>query len=291
MWLLLAAALGFLPRQAAAPQATADAASHLARGDSLSDAHDYNGAIAEYTLAIQLKPDYAEAYNNRGFAWYRKGQAEPAIADFTRAIALRPDYPKAYNSRGVVYMSHGYPSAKAVDDFDRAIALKPDFRYAYINRANARLLSHPQLALADFHHAGTYPERTAAMVIGTVVALLAAIVVVRRHRRRAAVVIAILAAVAAGTAMMAAQSRKAIVAVTPDAVQWFTPPSYTDGRQRAQLVGDSSQRGAWIDRVKISFIVIPAGCPALRRRERRPRHRADERHGQVSDGVRREIVT
>jgi len=54
-----------------------------------------------------LKPDYAEAYNDRGFAYYLKGNPERAIADYTRAIEPRPNYPKAYNSRGVVYMAHG----------------------------------------------------------------------------------------------------------------------------------------------------------------------------------------
>lgn len=81
----------------------------------------------------------------------------------------------------------------------------------------------------------------------------------------------VVAAVACAT-ILAAQDKKQVVALTPDDVRWFTPPSYNDGRQRAQLFGDSSQGGAWIDRVKIpgdaaklrgyprgSFIVIPAG--------------------------------
>jgi len=45
-----------------------------------------------------------------------------------------------------------------------------------------------------------------------------------------------------------------IVGGTPTQVRWFTPAYYTDGRQRAQLYGDSTQKGPWIDRVK-----IPAG--------------------------------
>jgi hypothetical protein len=40
----------------------------------------------------------------------------------------------------------------------------------------------------------------------------------------------------------------------PLQVRWFTPSYYTDGRQRAHLLGDSSQGGAWIDRAK-----VPAG--------------------------------
>jgi anti-sigma factor ChrR (cupin superfamily) len=50
------------------------------------------------------------------------------------------------------------------------------------------------------------------------------------------------------------QGQKDIVGVTPTKVRWFTPTYYTDGRERAQLYGDSSQGGPWIDRVK-----IPAG--------------------------------
>jgi quercetin dioxygenase-like cupin family protein len=46
-------------------------------------------------------------------------------------------------------------------------------------------------------------------------------------------------------------TQKAIVGVTPQEVHWFTPPYYTDGRQRAHMFGDSNQEGPWIDRVKI----------------------------------------
>ena len=47
------------------------------------------------------------------------------------------------------------------------------------------------------------------------------------------------------------KARKEIVGLTPKQVQWFTPSYYQDGRQRAQLLGDSSRDGEWVDRVKI----------------------------------------
>jgi quercetin dioxygenase-like cupin family protein len=59
---------------------------------------------------------------------------------------------------------------------------------------------------------------------------------------------------AAITLALADTNRKEIVAFTPLQVRWFTPSYYTDGRERAHLLGDSSQGGAWIDRVK-----MPAG--------------------------------
>jgi len=59
----------------------------------------------------------------------------------------------------------------------------------------------------------------------------------------------------------AGQNKKNIVGLTPEQVRWFTPSYYKDGRQRAQLFGDSSQGGAWVDRVK-----IPAGVRILAHR-------------------------
>ena len=63
---------------------------------------------------------------------------------------------------------------------------------------------------------------------------------------------------AAITLMLADTSKKEIIAFTPLQVRWFTPPYYTDGRERAQLLGDSSHGGTWVDRVK-----IPAGKRVL----------------------------
>jgi len=64
--------------------------------------------------------------------------------------------------------------------------------------------------------------------------------------------------IAAITLMVADTNKKEIIAITPSQVRWFTPPYYTDGRERAHLLGDSSQDGAWIDRAK-----IPAGKRVL----------------------------
>lgn len=72
----------------------------------------------------------------------------------------------------------------------------------------------------------------------------------------AAVVIVVGAVTLAMT--WASQSKKEIVGITAEQVRWFTPPYYKDGRQRAQLFGDSSQGGAWVDRVK-----MPAGMRVL----------------------------
>ena len=64
---------------------------------------DFDRAIEDFNKAIDLKPDYAKAYYNRGIAYGDKGDFDRAIEDFNKAIDLNPDYAKAYYSRGIAY--------------------------------------------------------------------------------------------------------------------------------------------------------------------------------------------
>ena len=49
--------------------------------------------------AIELKPDYAEAYYNRGVILTELRQLEEAMASYNRAIELQPDCAAAYSNR------------------------------------------------------------------------------------------------------------------------------------------------------------------------------------------------
>ena len=64
----------------------------------------YEKAIADYTKAIELRPDYASAYYNRGKVFLGLKNYEKAIADYTKAIELRPDDASAYDNRGKVFL-------------------------------------------------------------------------------------------------------------------------------------------------------------------------------------------
>ena len=67
-------------------------------------------AIAEYTKAIELNPNYATAYNNRGATYAEKDDYERAIKNYTKAIDLKPNYAEAYANRGNAYFKR--------DDYD-----------------------------------------------------------------------------------------------------------------------------------------------------------------------------
>ena len=59
-------------------------------------------AIADYSTAIKLAPNFAQIYDNRGNAYQDKGSYDHAIKDYTQAIQLNPSDVNTYNNRGVV---------------------------------------------------------------------------------------------------------------------------------------------------------------------------------------------
>ena len=62
--------------------------------------NDLEGAISDYTKAIEVQPNDYENYYNRGVARLTKGDNDGAIEDFSRAIEMSPQFPLAYNNRG-----------------------------------------------------------------------------------------------------------------------------------------------------------------------------------------------
>jgi tetratricopeptide (TPR) repeat protein len=55
--------------------------------------------VASYDKAIQLKPDFAKAYNNRGAALQDVGRLDESIQNYDKAIQLKPDFAEAHNNR------------------------------------------------------------------------------------------------------------------------------------------------------------------------------------------------
>jgi tetratricopeptide (TPR) repeat protein len=52
-------------------------------------------AIDQYSIALQLDPDYAEAYNNLGVALANQGRFDEAIEQFSAALKIYPGYANA----------------------------------------------------------------------------------------------------------------------------------------------------------------------------------------------------
>jgi tetratricopeptide (TPR) repeat protein len=107
------------------------------RGIEKAKKGDLDGAIADFSHAIELDPKDAIAYSNRAHAKRLKKDAAGALADCTRAIELDPKFAEAYFERGTL-KGRNKDADGAIADLTRAIELKPDYAFAYYNRGIAR---------------------------------------------------------------------------------------------------------------------------------------------------------
>jgi tetratricopeptide (TPR) repeat protein len=62
---------------------------------------EYEEAISDYTRAIKINPNYADAYFYRGCAKHKIQDYKGAISDFSKAIKVNPNYVDAYYYRGL----------------------------------------------------------------------------------------------------------------------------------------------------------------------------------------------
>ena len=116
------------------------------RGNFMMILGQIDEALKDYSRAIELSPNNAAAYNNRGVAYRKKGKLDLAVKDYNKAIKLNPDDANAYSNRGNVYREKGEFN-RAIDDTNAAIKLNPNCTEAYNNRGAA------YGAKGDFDHA------------------------------------------------------------------------------------------------------------------------------------------
>ncbi|MEH1931679.1 tetratricopeptide repeat protein [Nostoc sp.] len=96
-----------------------DAEAYYNRGNLYSDQKKWELALADFTKAIAINPQDAEAYVHRGNIYSDQKKWELALADYNKAIAINPQFVEAYLSRGMVYLNKGEPQ-KTVPDLQQA---------------------------------------------------------------------------------------------------------------------------------------------------------------------------
>jgi tetratricopeptide (TPR) repeat protein len=132
-----------------------EATKHNNIGAELSNEGRWEEAIAEFDKAIDLDPDYAMAYYNRGLTYHKLEKHDQAIADYGKAIELDPGYSEAHYNRGHAFFELD-EYGLAIADFDKAISLDPDDAEAYVNRGSAYAkLGERDQAIADYEKALT----------------------------------------------------------------------------------------------------------------------------------------
>ena len=102
-----------------------DAPAYVNRGRALARKGDDDGAIAKYEKAVGVDSNYAPAYANWGRALARKGDDDGAIAKYEKAVEVDSNYAAAYVNWGFeLYNNQNYKGA--IKKYKQAICIDPE---------------------------------------------------------------------------------------------------------------------------------------------------------------------
>jgi tetratricopeptide (TPR) repeat protein len=130
------------------------------RGRAKCGMNDFDGAIADFSKALEMNPKIVGAYINRGYMKFLKKDIDGAIADDTQAIELSPNDELAYLDRGRAKREKGDFDG-AIADYNKAIKIKPKYSTAYHNRGTVKLYKYDlDGAIADYNKAIEFDQKS-----------------------------------------------------------------------------------------------------------------------------------
>ena len=125
----------------------------LRAGNKFRDEGNHKQAEKLFTEAIELNPDNALAWHNRGWAYIEQKKYQQAMSDFDKTAALNPNSELPYLGRGWVYNELKEFGA-AIKEYDKAINFNPKYAIAWNNRGAAKSwLNQMREAIADYDKA------------------------------------------------------------------------------------------------------------------------------------------
>ena len=167
------------------------------RGLSRFALGDHQGAVADFSQAVQLNPNHVHAYLHRSYTRICLDDSCGALADFDQAFRIAPEVAKDYSTKitealgsdqnalneayrriAQDYLERGNSWAsvgdyqKAIADYNQALTINPHDHKVYSNRGYSYYLSgNLDLALKDYNTAlelnsdiNTYLNRAAVYV-------------------------------------------------------------------------------------------------------------------------------
>lgn len=128
-------------------------ADYLYGGFAKFEDKDFEGAIADFTKAIEINSDSADVFFGRGLAKQHLDDHVGALKDFNQAIGIGLEFEEVYYSRGLTKEAlEDYQGAIA--DYNKAIKIKPDFEIAFYSRGVAKSELEDYLgAISDYNKA------------------------------------------------------------------------------------------------------------------------------------------
>jgi tetratricopeptide (TPR) repeat protein len=89
-------------------------------------------AIAHYSEALGIKPDYAEAHFNLGVSLSRQGKFKEAVYHLSEMLRLNPGHAGAHNNLGTILHEQGELNA-AITHYNEALRISPEYPRAHYN--------------------------------------------------------------------------------------------------------------------------------------------------------------
>lgn len=93
--------------------------------ESITLAHDTRAALANYDKALELYPEYTDAWVRKGVTLLNEKKYDEAEICLNQAVRLRPMEFKAVYNRGKLRLKMG-DTERAIADLDKATTLKPE---------------------------------------------------------------------------------------------------------------------------------------------------------------------
>jgi protein O-mannosyl-transferase len=107
----------------------------IAATDTNLKKKNWDAAMFRFQRALELYPNYADAYGQRGLLFYRLKDFQKAIADYETSLKLKPNA-KVYSNMGTVYLESGR-GPEAIEAYQNAVKYDPRFVDARRNLGSA----------------------------------------------------------------------------------------------------------------------------------------------------------
>jgi tetratricopeptide (TPR) repeat protein len=95
------------------------------RAEQFSSKNESEKALPLLDAAVDLAPDYAEAWSHRGYIEYRLNNYPAALGDLRRALALDPNHFRALDGMAKILTQMGEKKA-ALEAYDQLLKVHPN---------------------------------------------------------------------------------------------------------------------------------------------------------------------
>ena len=123
---------------------------YLMGNECVTQAHDTRAALANYDKALELYPEYVDAWVRKGVTLFNANRINEANECLNQAVKLRPNEFKVVYNRGKLRL-HIHDIEGAVTDLDKATSLKPQHAGAHECFADA-LMQAGKETEAEIHY-------------------------------------------------------------------------------------------------------------------------------------------